>query len=157
MNITEEVEDSATTPVQAAVISTVVLLITYVCVATAVVAFAGLSTAEGYARDDAILSAIATDVLGSPLDKLVVLAVLTSALASTQTTILPASRISLSMASRGRPGGLRTGAPALPDAARGHDRHRRARDRLLRVTEHPLRDFSLRHHICLELMVAFYY
>ena len=38
---------------------------------------------------------------GSPLDKLVVLAIVTSALASTQTTILPASRTSLSMARQG--------------------------------------------------------
>jgi amino acid transporter len=101
VNITEEVEYSPTLPGRAAIISTVVLLLTYVSVTTAVVAFAGLGTVEGYAKDDAILSAIATDVLGSPLDKLVVLAVLTSALASTQTTILPASRISLSMAFAG--------------------------------------------------------
>ena len=40
-------------------------------------------------------------MLGSPLDKLVVLAIITSALASTQTTILPASRTTLSMARQG--------------------------------------------------------
>jgi amino acid transporter len=40
-------------------------------------------------------------VLGSPLDKLVVLAIITSALSSTQTTILPASRTTLSMARQG--------------------------------------------------------
>ncbi|MCW3041046.1 MAG: family permease, partial [Solirubrobacterales bacterium] len=40
----------------------------------------------------------AKDVLGSPLDKLLIIAVLTSASASTQTTILPATRSSLSMA-----------------------------------------------------------
>jgi len=101
VNITEEVENSAVTPGRAAVLSTVVLLVTYTCVATAVVAFAGLGAVEGFAGDDAVLSTIATNVLGSPLDKVVVLAVLTSALASTQTTILPASRISLSMAFAG--------------------------------------------------------
>ena len=37
-------------------------------------------------------------MLGSPLDKLVIIAVLTSALSSTQTTILPTSRTTLSMA-----------------------------------------------------------
>jgi amino acid transporter len=67
-------------------------------VAAAVVAFGGVGTAEKFADDDAILSTLATGVLGSPWDKLVVLAVLTSALASTQTTILPASRTVLSMA-----------------------------------------------------------
>ncbi len=101
VNITEEVEDSAVAPGRAAIISTVVLLVTYVSAATAVVAFAGLSTVEGFEGDDAVLSSIATDVLGSPLDKVVVLAVLTSALASTQTTILPGSRTALSMAFAG--------------------------------------------------------
>ena len=37
-------------------------------------------------------------MLGSPLDKLLIIAVLTSASASTQTTILPTSRTALSMA-----------------------------------------------------------
>src|SRR6185312_10528117 len=46
-------------------------------------------------------SALGTDVLGSPWDKLLIIAVLTSASASTQTTILPTSRTSLSMAVRG--------------------------------------------------------
>ena len=45
-----------------------------------------------------MLSALGTDVLGSPLDKLLIIAVLTSAAASTQTTILPTARTSLSMA-----------------------------------------------------------
>ncbi len=75
-----------------------ILLVTYLSVAAAVVAFGGVGTAEKFADDDAILSTLATGVLGSPWDKLVVLAVLTSALASTQTTILPASRTVLSMA-----------------------------------------------------------
>lgn len=101
VNITEEVENPATVPGRAAVISTIVLLVTYVSVATAVVAFAGLPTVEGFEGDDTILSSIATDALGSPLDKVVVLAVLTSALASTQTTILPGSRTALSMAFAG--------------------------------------------------------
>jgi amino acid transporter len=98
VNLTEETENSETAPGLAAVASTVILLVTYLSVATAVVAFAGTGTAREFADDDAILSTVATGVLGSPWDKLVVLAVLTSALASTQTTILPASRTVLSMA-----------------------------------------------------------
>lgn len=101
LNITEEVEDPSFAPGRAAVVSTVVLLVLYVCVTTSVVAFAGLETVEGAAGDASILSTIATEVLGSPLDKVVVLAVLTSALASTQTTILPGSRTLLSMAFAG--------------------------------------------------------
>ena len=101
VNLTEETEDSETTPGLAAVLSTVILLVTYVSVAIAVVAFAGLGRVGEFEDDDAILSTLAGDVLGSPLDQLVVLAVLTSALASTQTTILPASRTVLSMARGG--------------------------------------------------------
>ena len=70
VNVTEETENGATSSGKAAIISTVILLVTYVSVATAMVAFAGLGAVEGFA-DDAILSTIATDVLGSPLDKIV--------------------------------------------------------------------------------------
>ena len=101
VNLTEETEDSETTPGLAAVLSTVILLVTYVLVAVAVVAFAGLDRVGEFEDDDAILSTLAGDVLGSPLDQLIVIAVLTSALASTQTTILPASRTVLSMARGG--------------------------------------------------------
>ena len=45
-----------------------------------------------------VLSSLGTEVFGSPLDKLLIIAVLTSAAASTQTTILPAARTTLSMA-----------------------------------------------------------
>jgi amino acid transporter len=98
VNLTEETEDSVSAPGVAGVMSTVILLVTYVAVAVAVVAYAGPALLEQFADDEAIFSTLATDVLGSPLDKLVVLAILTSALASTQTTILPASRTILSMA-----------------------------------------------------------
>ena len=47
-----------------------------------------------------MLGAVAQDVLG-PLSFLVVISIITSGIASTQTTILPASRTSLSMASAG--------------------------------------------------------
>ena len=45
-----------------------------------------------------MLNALGTGVLGGPLDKLLIIAVLTSASASTQTTILPTARTTLSMA-----------------------------------------------------------
>ena len=62
--------------------------------------------AEKFDDDAAILSTYADEVLGGTLGLLVLLAVVVSALASTQTTILPASRTSLSMAR----------AEAMPDA-----------------------------------------
>ena len=45
-----------------------------------------------------MLSALGTEVFGSPWDKILIIAVLTSASASTQTTILPSTRTALSMA-----------------------------------------------------------
>src|SRR5262249_46482285 len=45
-----------------------------------------------------VLSVLGGKVFGSPLDKLLIIAVLSSAAASTQTTILPTARTSLSMA-----------------------------------------------------------
>ena len=45
-----------------------------------------------------VLSVLGTRVFGSPWDKLLIIAVLTSASASTQTTILPTARTTLSMA-----------------------------------------------------------
>jgi amino acid transporter len=97
VNLTEETRDSSRTPGLAAVVSTVILLVTYVGVSIAVVAYAGLETLAEYDDDDAIFAALGSDVLGSPLDKLVVLAIATSAIASTQTTIIPSSRTSFSM------------------------------------------------------------
>ncbi len=101
VNLNEETEDSDTAPGLAAVVSTVILLVTYVSVTVAVVAFAGLDRVNEFVDDAGIFGAIAEDVLGSGLSWIVVLAIVTSALASTQTTILPASRTSLSMARQG--------------------------------------------------------
>jgi amino acid transporter len=98
VNLNEETEGSATAPGVAAVVSTVVLLVTYVLTTTAVVAYAGLDRIADFEDDPGIFGALAGEALGSPLDKLVVLAIIVSALASTQTTILPASRTTLSMA-----------------------------------------------------------
>ncbi len=70
VNLTEETEDSETTPGKAAVLSTVILLVSYVSVAIAVVAFAGLERVGEFEDDDAILSTLATDVLGTPWDQL---------------------------------------------------------------------------------------
>ncbi len=101
VNLNEETEDSETAPGLAAIVSTVVLLVTYVATATAIVAFAGLELVAEYEDDPGLFGAIAPDVLGNGLDWIVVLAIITSALASTQTTILPASRTALSMARQG--------------------------------------------------------
>ncbi|WP_331719123.1 APC family permease (plasmid) [Streptomyces sp. NBC_00289] len=100
VNLTEEVEDSATAPGKAGLWSTVILLVTYVSVGFAVVAYAGPTfLAENADEEEFIFAQLATDVLGG-WDWILLLAVSTSAIASTQTTIIPASRTALSMARR---------------------------------------------------------
>ena len=100
VNVNEETSGPPTTPGRAAIASTAILVVTYVLVAYAVQGWLGTTVGDDYNDDIAVLADVARPVLGSPLDLLVVLAVLTSALAATQTTILPASRTTLSMAAR---------------------------------------------------------
>ncbi|MBZ9594439.1 APC family permease [Streptomyces erythrochromogenes] len=100
VNLTEEVENSATAPGKAGIWSTVILLVTYLSVCIAVVGYAGtVFLAENAAEEEAIFAVLAHEVMGG-WDWVVLLAVCTSALASTQTTIIPASRTALSMARR---------------------------------------------------------
>jgi amino acid transporter len=101
--VNEETENPQTTPGVAAVTATFLLVAVYVLVSAAAISFAGphaLSTATEHNADD-IFGLIGESVLGGWLDKLLILAVLTSAAAATQTTILPAARTALSMASAG--------------------------------------------------------
>jgi amino acid transporter len=101
VNLSEETEDPSSAPGRAAVLSTVLLLVTYISVTFAVVAFTGLDFLSDNAdEEESIFALIATEALGG-WDWIVLLSVTTSALASTQTTILPASRTALSMARRG--------------------------------------------------------
>jgi amino acid transporter len=96
--VNEETEDSDTVPGRAAVISTLILVGIYVVVSAAAIAFGGVDRLAGDQSGD-VLGLLAGDVFGSStLGKVVIIAVLTSAAASTQTTILPTSRTALSMA-----------------------------------------------------------
>ncbi|MFD7557149.1 MULTISPECIES: APC family permease [unclassified Streptomyces] len=100
VNLTEEVENSATAPGRAGIWSTVILLVTYLSVGFAVVAYAGTEfLAENAGEEEAVFAVLAHEVMGG-WDWMVLAAVCTSALASTQTTIIPASRTALSMARR---------------------------------------------------------
>lgn len=102
----EESDDPGTTPGRAAVISTFLLLATYATVAVATIAFAGVGQ-EGVGlgnedNADDVFAAVGQDLFGDSLlgkIALVLLAasILTSASASTQTTILPTARTTLSM------------------------------------------------------------
>jgi amino acid transporter len=108
--VNEETKDPAKTPGRAAVLSTVLLLATYAIVSIAMVAFAGVGdTGVGLGNEDNaddIFAALGAEVfgnsgLGHVMEVLLVITVLTSASASTQTTILPTARTSLSMAAYG--------------------------------------------------------
>jgi amino acid transporter len=94
--VNEESEDSANGPGKAAVLSTILLVLIYVVVAASAQAFAGTEALTHHKND--VLASLGGPVLGSPLDKLLIITVLTSASASTQTTILPTARTTLSMA-----------------------------------------------------------
>jgi len=105
--VNEETKDRNRTPGLAAIISTVVLLITYLLVTTSVQAYAGIGT-KGIGLGNSnnqgdVLSVLGNSIFGSTgigptLSHLLILMVLSSAAASTQTTILPTARTTLSMA-----------------------------------------------------------
>lgn len=97
--VNEESEDSNEGPGRAAVVSTLLLVLIYLIVSTAAQAYGGTKVLSD--NPDDVLSVLGTNVFGSPWDKLLIFAVLTSAAASTQTTILPTARTTLSMARKG--------------------------------------------------------
>jgi amino acid transporter len=99
LSVNEETKDSARTPGRAAVIATVLLVAIFAVISTAALAYAGPAFLAAHSGD--VLSAMATSVLGSTPGKLLILCVLTSTAASTQTTIMPTARAVLAMAAHG--------------------------------------------------------
>jgi amino acid transporter len=104
--VNEETRDPARSPGRAAIVSTIVLVGIYVVVSVATVAFAGVGTEgvglgnEANAQD--VFAALGATVFGDGVfgrvfEALLVLSVLTSSAACTQTTILPTARGTLSM------------------------------------------------------------
>ncbi|MGI8678548.1 MAG: APC family permease [Jatrophihabitans sp.] len=107
VSINEETEDPSKTPGRAAIISTVMLVVTYTLVTLAAQSFAGVGSKGiglgNTAHSGDVLSVLGKAVfgsgaLGTTMSHILILMVLTSAAASTQTTILPTARTSLSMA-----------------------------------------------------------
>jgi amino acid transporter len=107
VSVNEETKDPSKTPGRAAMLSTVVLLVTYGVVIFAAQSFAGIGT-KGIgllnpAHSSDVLSVLGHAVFGSGTlgnigFRLLLIMVLSSAAASTQTTILPTARTTLSMA-----------------------------------------------------------
>ena len=107
VSVNEETRDKESAPGQAAITSTVVLLVTYVLVTTCAQAFAGIGSKgiglNNSANSGDVLSVLGGSVFGTKgvgwfLSGLLILMVLSSAAASTLTTILPTARTSLAMA-----------------------------------------------------------
>jgi len=107
LSINEETKDPAKTPGRAAILSTLILLVTYVVVIFAAQSFAGIGTKgiglANPSNSSDVLSVLGhaifgSGAVGSVFYHLLLLMVLSSAAASTQTTILPTARTTLSMA-----------------------------------------------------------
>ena len=123
LSVNEETANKSQTPGRAGIISTVLLLVTYVIVIISVQAFAGIGSKgvglTNPAHQFDVLSVTGSAIFGSSglgtvLSRLLILMVLSSAAASTQTTILPTARTTLSMAAYG----------ALPESfAKVHPRY----------------------------------
>jgi amino acid transporter len=107
VSVNEETKDKNKTPGRAAILSTFILLVTYALVIFSMQSFAGIkTTGNGLGNVNNagdVLSVqgslvFGTSPFGSFLSHLLLLMVLSSAAASTQTTILPTARTTLSMA-----------------------------------------------------------
>ena len=105
--VNEETKDKNKTPGRAAILSTLILLVTYAIVIFSMQSYAGIKTTGNglgnVANAGDVLSVQGSSVFGTSwfgsfLTHLLLLMVLSSAAASTQTTILPTARTTLSMA-----------------------------------------------------------
>jgi amino acid transporter len=105
--VNEETKDKSRIPGLAAIISTIILLATYVLVILAVQSYAGIGS-KGIGLTNSVhqfdvLSVLGGSIFGTSgfgaiVARLLFLMILSSAAASTQTTILPTARTTLSMA-----------------------------------------------------------
>jgi amino acid transporter len=105
LTVNEETEGSSRTPGRAALLTMVVIIVTYVGVAIAVQMYAGVGT-EGTGlgnpeTGDNVFAALAGPVLGPAVAFLLFLAVVVSSASSLQTTFLPTTRTMLAMATYG--------------------------------------------------------
>jgi amino acid transporter len=107
LSVNEETKDPAKTPGRAAILSTLILVVTYTLVIFGAQSFAGIGTTGiGLANPNNssdVLSVLGhavfgNNTVGTVFYHLLLVMVLSSAAASTQTTILPTARTTLSMA-----------------------------------------------------------
>ena len=96
--VNEESEDPNEGPGRSAVVSTLLLVAIYLFVSAGAQAYHGTAFIASEENASDVLNALGKGVLGAVGVKFLIVAVLTSAAASTQTTILPTARTTLSMA-----------------------------------------------------------
>jgi amino acid transporter len=105
LTVNEETVGSARTPGRAALVTMVVIVVTYLSVAIAVQMFAGVGdSGVGLGNpetEDNVFAALADPVMGSGLAFLLFLAVVASSASSLQTTFLPPTRTLLAMGTYG--------------------------------------------------------
>jgi amino acid transporter len=100
LSVNEETENPQSTPGRAALISTLILLVTYVGVTTTVVMVGGSGSGQLDYTDETVVGDVFTPLaqtVGPWLAVLVGIAIVVSSLSSSQTTILPTSRGMLAM------------------------------------------------------------
>ena len=101
LSIAEETKDSRKAPANAALWSIGITAVIYAFVVLATISYAGIESIKG--NEDDVFAVVAQDVLGEYGAMALIVAVLFSAISSTQTTILPTARTMFSM---GRAGAL---------------------------------------------------
>jgi amino acid transporter len=100
-NINEETKDADTSPGKAGILSMFILLGIFLLMIIALQMFLSQQQLNDPNNQGDILYFFAQQLAGSPLSYLMILAVLSSTVATTQTTLLPSSRLSFSMARDG--------------------------------------------------------
>jgi amino acid transporter len=100
-NVNEESKDADTSPGIAGVLSMFILLFIFLLAIIAIQMFLSQTALNDPNNQNDILYYFAQQLSGTPLAYLMVLAVLSSTVATTQTTLLPSSRLTFSMARDG--------------------------------------------------------
>jgi amino acid transporter len=100
-NVNEETKDADTSPGQAGIFSMFILLFIFLLAIVAIQMFLSQKSLNDPNNQNDILYFFAQQLSGTPLAYLMTLAVLSSTVATTQTTLLPSSRLTFSMARDG--------------------------------------------------------
>ena len=169
VSVNEETKERDKIPGRAAVTSTIILLATYALVIMSTQSYAGIGTTgiglQNPNHNGDVLTVLGTSIFGTSgfgtfLTKLLILMVLSSAAASTQTTILPTARTTLSMAVfKAIPSAFakihkRFLTPDRVDAGHGRGLHRPLRDHELPTSGDAVISDSVS---ALGVWIAFYY